>query len=108
MRVGPNHAPSLAQVDYPPAVRVLVVDDSDGVRELCRFVLAGRGHAVLEAASGADALTLYAQMKPDVVVLDVDMPGMDGLTTLEALRAIDSDARVVMLTGNRDAPMIRR
>src|SRR5688500_4914164 len=61
-----------------PVARILVVDDSAGVRELCAFVLGSRGHEVLQADCGVDALALYEQEGPDAVLLDVLMPGMDG------------------------------
>jgi two-component system chemotaxis response regulator CheY len=88
--------------------RVLVVDDVAGVRELCTFVLTARGHEVIQTDNGAEAVTLYESERPDAVLLDLMMPEMDGLATLEAIRAIDPNARVAMLTGTRDEPVVRR
>jgi two-component system chemotaxis response regulator CheY len=82
--------------------RVLVVDDSEPVRDLCGFVLSGRGHEVVYAADGAAALDLYASRRPDAVLLDVGLPGADGLAVLAELRRLDPEARVAMLTGARD------
>src|SRR5918912_1114869 len=65
------------------------------------------GHEVLGVGSGAEAVALYDELRPDAVLLDVDMPGMDGLATLGAIRAIDPEARVAMLTGNAGSGTIR-
>ena len=82
----------------PQSVRVMVVDDSRTQRIILRRKIEGDTHAVVvaEAGSGDEALQLYAQHRPDVVFLDVVMPGMDGAQTLAALRTLDPDARVVM------------
>ncbi len=66
-----------------PALKVLVVDDEEGIRETLRRVLAGC--EVLTAADGTQALRLAEAEKPDVVLLDVNMPGLDGLRVLELL-----------------------
>jgi two-component system chemotaxis response regulator CheY len=89
-------------------VRVLVVDDAAPVREMCAWILRRRGHEVIEADDGAAAAKLYASEQPDVVLLDVMMPGIDGLTALGEIRALDPGARVAMLTGARDEATIRR
>jgi two-component system alkaline phosphatase synthesis response regulator PhoP len=67
-------------------LRVLVVDDDADVRLLCRLNLMKEGHLVLEAASGVDALELMHDARPDVVVLDLMMPRVDGLQVLRELR----------------------
>jgi CheY-like chemotaxis protein len=88
--------------------RVLVVDDSGPVRELCARMLRQLGHGALLAAGGEEALALYAEHRPDAVLLDVHMPGMDGLAVLAALRVLDPAARVAMVTSVRDADVVRR
>ena len=87
--------------------RVFVVDDQEPVRDLCARMLSVRGHEVLGVGSGAEAVALYGELRPDAVLLDVDMPGMDGLATLGAIRALDPEARVAMLTGNAGGGTIR-
>ena len=67
--------------------RVLVVDDEPDVLLLCRLNLEQQGFDVLEASSGRSALDLLQQGRPDVVVLDLMMPGMNGYEVLEAIRA---------------------
>jgi DNA-binding NtrC family response regulator len=82
----------------PAVATILTVDDAAFVRRWCAAVLGRAGHRVLEAESGDAALPLYAEHKPDVVLLDVLMPGKDGLAVLRELRMHDPAARVVMLT----------
>ena len=80
--------------------RVLVVDDEPDVLLLCRLNLEQRGHEVLEAADGKIALELARECEPDIVILDLMLPGIDGYEVLEALRAAPETAgvRVLVLT----------
>jgi cyclic di-GMP phosphodiesterase len=84
--------------------RVLVVDDTESVRSLFRKLLSSDGHDVVSAADGAAALEAVQRHRPDVVLLDVDMPTMDGLEVCRRLKA-DPSTRltpVVMVTGQTD------
>jgi diguanylate cyclase (GGDEF)-like protein len=92
----------------PP--RILAVDDDPTVRSFVRALLSDAGYDVLEAASGADALTICQAECPDLILLDVAMPGMDGISTCAALRGIPHAAAVpiVMLTGSDDLEAIDR
>lgn len=85
-------------------VRVLLADDHAMVRMGFRLLLEGAGAVVpAEAGSGEEALRLYADHLPDVLVMDVSMPGTGGLATLERLRARYPAARVLMLSAHQDA-----
>jgi CheY-like chemotaxis protein len=66
---------------------VLVVDDDDDIRGLVRVVLERGGHAVVGAADGEEALDAVARARPDLVLLDVNMPGIDGVEVTRRLRA---------------------
>jgi DNA-binding response OmpR family regulator len=77
--------------------RILVVDDDPDIRGLVRELLDRRGFAVTEARDGQEALRVFFDERPDLVVLDVAMPGLDGWKTLERIREL-SDVPVVMLT----------
>lgn len=95
----------------PPArtrLRVLIVDDDSLLRELLRAVLQDGGFSLDEAASGEEALRLAIAEPPNVVVLDVMMPGMNGFEVCRALRANPSTehAHIIMLTA-RDSPTDR-
>jgi DNA-binding response OmpR family regulator len=81
--------------------RILVVDDDADIRGLVRELLERRGFAVTEAADGKQALQEMYAGRPDLVVLDVSMPGLDGWTTLERIREL-SDVPVVMLTARSE------
>ena len=76
---------------------VLVVEDEEDVRRLVRVLLERAGHAVAEAANGVEALTCVQADTPDLVVLDVTMPELDGWQTLERIRDL-CDVPVLMLT----------
>ena len=65
---------------------ILVVDDEDMIRSLLRLILVREGYEVMEAENGEDALSMVREEKPDLVLLDVMMPGMDGFTVCERLR----------------------
>ncbi|WP_182378843.1 response regulator transcription factor [Nocardioides sp. WS12] len=85
----------------PPA-RVLVVDDDRAVRESLKRSLVFNGYDVHLAGDGAEALAGIGALAPDVVVMDVMMPKLDGLETTRALRAAGNDVPVIVLTA-RDA-----
>ena len=67
--------------------RLLVVDDQEDIREMARLVLAGAGCDVTTASSGREALGLAREAPFDLVLLDINMPGLDGWATLRLLRA---------------------
>lgn len=77
---------------------MLVVDDDKAVRESLRRSLEFNGYDVALAGDGAEALAGIAAHKPDVVVLDVMMPRLDGLETTKALRAAGNDVPIIVLT----------
>lgn len=81
-------------------IRVLVVDDEALVRAGLRMILepADGIEVVGEASDGSEAVTAVARHRPDVVLMDVRMPGMDGLTALKELRRAPNPPRVIMLT----------
>ncbi|MFQ5904534.1 MAG: response regulator [Candidatus Binatia bacterium] len=78
--------------------KVLVVDDEPDFCEAIGDFLGAKGYRVLEAHDGDRALEIYRQERPDVVLLDVRMPGKDGIETLQELRALDPGLRVIMIT----------
>ncbi len=82
--------------------RVLVVDDDKAVRESLRRSLEFNGYDVTMAADGAEALAGIGQAKPDVVVMDVMMPRLDGIEATRALRTAGNDVPILVLTA-RDA-----
>lgn len=84
-------------------MRVLVADDMPMVRKLCSSILRGAGHTVSEAADGLEALDQYAEHHHDVILLDLRMPAMDGVTVLRELNGRGAQAHVVIITAGTDA-----
>ena len=81
--------------------RVLVVDDENDIRGLVRELLERAGHDVVEAPDGNEGLRLFYAEHPDVVILDVSMPGLTGWEVLERIREL-GETPVIMLTANAD------
>jgi len=78
--------------------KILVVDDAAFVRMQYKKSLLDRGYDVIEASNGNEALEKYKDMKPDGVLLDINMPDKDGIVTLHEIISIDPKARVAMVT----------
>lgn len=78
--------------------KILVVDDAEFLRVRISKILTSNGHEVIEANNGVNAVQTYMSARPDMVLMDITMPEMDGLAALKAIRAADPKARVVMLT----------
>jgi two-component system response regulator MtrA len=82
---------------------VLVVDDDQTIRDVLRVMLGLEGCEVVDAPDGESALVMADALRPDVVILDVTMPGRSGLEVCRALKSRANPPRVVMLTA-RDHP----
>ena len=77
--------------------RVLIADDAAFMRMMIKNILSQNGHEVVgEAENGAQAVTKYAELKPDVTTMDITMPEMDGIAALKGILAADPTAKVVM------------
>lgn len=78
--------------------KIMVVDDAAFMRMKCTKILIDNGYEVLEADTGSQAVEKYKLNRPDVVLLDITMPDMDGLTALKKIKEIDQDAKIAMVT----------
>ena len=78
--------------------KILIVDDAEFLRVRLNKILDTEGYQVFQAENGAKAVSTYKDVHPDVVLMDVTMPEMDGLTALKEIVRFDPKARVVMLT----------
>lgn len=94
-----------AQKEVPMSIniKVLMVDDEERFRTTTARILERKGYETVMAASGEEALVKMSE-KPDVVILDVKMEGMDGHETLKKIKEIDADVPVIMLTGHGALP----
>ena len=80
-------------------MKVLIVDDNVMTRDLIKDLLTEMGHQVVgEAENGDEAIKIYTAQRPELVLLDLIMPGKNGLETLEGIKVIDPAAKVVMVT----------
>ena len=86
------------------AARVLVIDDDAAIRDLVEIVLSGGGYDVCTAEDGVMGLDLARKLRPDLILLDMRMPGMDGWTFARRYRQEPgSSAPIIVLTAARDA-----
>lgn len=91
----------------PGAARVLAVDDDPIILEMLTEFLTSQGYEVLTAQNAGDAFMLLEVSPPDVVLLDIGMPGVDGMTALRRLRVVRPDLPIIMLTGSIDVDLGR-
>jgi len=90
-------------------VRVLLADDESHVRLLVRTVVSSLGYEVIgEAADGRKAVELFDTVSPDLVLLDINMPVMDGLAALRALREKSDTVAIIMLTSLASADVVEQ
>jgi len=78
---------------------ILIVDDDEKIRGLLQVMLGRKGHHVITASYGRKGIELFCRERPHVMILDFEMPDMDGLGVLREIRAVDLQAPVIMLTG---------
>jgi len=103
-----SEPPADGPVRPPGPPRVLVVDDDRATRLLCAAILLRDGYDVLEAADGQEGLEVARQQAPDIVLLDISMPVLDGFGLAAALQADERTREVplIFLTGEKD-PLIK-
>ncbi|ASR49621.1 response regulator [Paenibacillus kribbensis] len=87
--------------------KVLIVDDQNGIRILLMEVFGSEGYETFQAANGKIALEIVEKEPPDLVLLDMKIPGMDGLEILKHLKAMNPDIKVIMMTAYGELDMIK-
>lgn len=111
---GHGSAPVVEEtLSAPPGVgagagQVLIVDDDADIREILATICAEQGLAARVTVDAASALRMLTTTAPDVVLLDIDMPGLNGVDALPAIRAVAPDAKVIMVSGTADVELSRR
>lgn len=94
---------TVTQVDVPPGggrATVLVVDDHAGFRGVARRMLEGAGFSVSEAATGGEGATAAAALRPELVLLDVQLPDLDGFAVAELIAEKAPDSTVVLISSH--------
>ena len=87
--------------------KILIVDDQFGIRILLNEVLQKEGYETYQAANGVQALEIVTKHAPDLVLLDMKIPGMDGIEILKRMKVIDKDIRVIIMTAYGELDMIQ-
>ena len=78
---------------------VLIIDDDELALTVLQNMLQDEGYEVLTTADGPQGISIYEDKRPDVVLLDVELPSMNGLEVLKRIRQVDAEARVIIITG---------
>jgi len=82
--------------------KLLIIDDEQGIRKVLSISLASDGYDVLTASTGEEGIEIFKRESPSIVLTDIKMPGMDGITVLKQIKGINPDAEVIMITGHGD------
>jgi two-component system, chemotaxis family, chemotaxis protein CheY len=86
--------------------RALVVDDTAIMRVIVSRILREAHYDVVEAANGAEAIQAFFRDKPDIVLMDLNMDGIDGTAAIRGILSIDADARIVVCSATSDAHIV--
>lgn len=79
--------------------KILITDDAAFMRHMLKNILAKEGYEIAgEATNGAEAVSMYESIRPSVVLLDITMPQMDGIEAVKRIKAIDPDAKIIMIS----------
>jgi CheY-like chemotaxis protein len=84
---------------------LLIIEDNAGIRRVLRRILADTASAIWECADGSEALVAYEEHRPDIVLMDLRMPHVDGLTATGQIRGYDPSARIIIVTDYQDEDM---
>jgi len=87
--------------------KILTVDDAAFMRMMLKDILGNNGYEIVgEASNGREAIEKYAEHQPDLVLMDITMPDMDGITSLKEIKKIDSQAKIIMCSAMGQRTMV--
>jgi CheY-like chemotaxis protein len=92
----------------PEETRILMVDDDPFVRDMVGFILQSNDYIVETADNGLEALEKFQRGSAHVIITDMHMPEMDGLTLIQEVRKTDPDIAIILMTGNDDASAVAK
>ena len=88
--------------------KILVIDDEKATLSMFRLFLDAYGYAVFTAENGAEGLAIFKKEKPAIVITDIKMPGIDGLTVLQEIKDMDPKTEVIVITGHGDTDLAKQ
>lgn len=88
--------------------KVMVVDDEESIRNLMKVVLTRERREVLLASRGRDAIEMFQRERPDITILDIAMPDLNGIEVLRRIRALDHGATVMVFTGSSTEALVKQ
>lgn len=88
--------------------KILIIDDEKPTLSMARLLLGALGYDVLTAENGPAGIELFEKERPEIVLTDIKMPGMDGFAVLEKVKSIDPSAQVVVITGHGDVDLAKK
>jgi two-component system response regulator (stage 0 sporulation protein F) len=88
--------------------KILIVDDQHWIKIMLQEVLSNSGFTALTASNHLEAVEIVKNEQPDIVILDVNLPGIDGLSLLSRLKKVKSNIRAVFISGTSDTEYVRR
>jgi len=83
-------------------LKILLVDDEDGIRKVLKITLESAGYTILTAPDGETGLDIFVREAPDLVITDIKMPGIDGIELLKRIKHLNTETEVIMITGHGD------
>ncbi|MFA6457485.1 MAG: response regulator transcription factor [Bacteroidota bacterium] len=81
-------------------MKIMIVDDNAGMREMIRDVACKENDIVMECSDGAEAVSAFSQFQPDVVLMDIEMKGMDGFSAAEEIREMNPSMKIIFITSH--------
>ena len=85
--------------------KILVIDDEKATLSMFRLFLDAYGYTVYTAENGTEGLAIFKKEKPEIVLTDIKMPGIDGLAVLQQIKEIEPDTAVIVITGHGDTAL---